>query len=111
MGHRPIIVDLLEPPWGIDLYGSLREWRLVMWVTFVVMSVTNVIYVLFATADIQSFNSPEDAERIKQEKEAKKAEKEAKKAGKGSKKGGDAEAAPPPHMATPALQTPENAEA
>ncbi|KAF6203235.1 hypothetical protein GE061_003653 [Apolygus lucorum] len=76
----PYVVGFLTPN------GSLGEWRLVMWVTFIVMSVTNVIYVLFATADIQSFNSPEDAERIKQEKEAKKAEKEAKKAEKEAKK-------------------------
>uniref|UniRef100_A0A0A9YYR3 Putative inorganic phosphate cotransporter n=1 Tax=Lygus hesperus TaxID=30085 RepID=A0A0A9YYR3_LYGHE len=75
----PYVVGALTPN------SSLSEWRIVMWVSFIFMSVTNVFYVVFATADIQAFNSPEDAERIKQEKEAKKAEKEAKKAGKKGK--------------------------
>ncbi|KAK9502634.1 hypothetical protein O3M35_011366 [Rhynocoris fuscipes] len=42
--------------------STLAEWRLVFWVSFVIMSLTNIYYLLFAKADIQPWNSAKKPE-------------------------------------------------
>lgn len=37
---------------------SLLEWRLVFWIVFVVFIVTNAIFVVFASGEIQYWNDP-----------------------------------------------------
>lgn len=39
----------------------MPEWRLTFWVVFVVLVVTNFVYVAVARADIQPWDSVEDA--------------------------------------------------
>lgn len=51
----------------VCLQHSLEQWRTVFWIAFGVFMVTNVIYVIFGSADEQAWNDPTgtklDAER------------------------------------------------
>lgn len=38
---------------------SLAEWRIVMWILFIVMSLTTLIYWIFASTERQSWDYPE----------------------------------------------------
>lgn len=38
---------------------SLYEWRVVFWIAFGVFNVTNIVYVIWASAEIQPFNDPD----------------------------------------------------
>lgn len=40
----------------------MEEWRLVFWITFGVMSLTNIFYIIFASADLQPWNTPKEKE-------------------------------------------------
>lgn len=40
------------------LQSLLTEWRLVFWLTFVIFVVTTIIYITFASGDIQTWNEP-----------------------------------------------------
>lgn len=35
---------------------SLTQWRLVFWIAFVVFNVTNVVYIIWASGEIQPWN-------------------------------------------------------
>lgn len=37
---------------------SLSEWRLVFWIAFGIFVFTNLVYVIWASGDIQPFNTP-----------------------------------------------------
>lgn len=45
----------------------LSEWRTVFWVTFWIFHVTNFFYIVWASAEVQPFNNPENLEK-KEEK-------------------------------------------
>lgn len=47
---RPYLVGVLTPN------SSLNEWRIVFWIAFGVFNVTNVIYVIWASAEVQPWN-------------------------------------------------------
>ncbi|KAG7210886.1 hypothetical protein KM043_012367 [Ampulex compressa] len=49
----PYIVGILTPN------QTLTEWRLVFWIVLVVFVVTNLIFVLFASGEVQYWNDPE----------------------------------------------------
>jgi len=36
----------------------LSEWRLVFWIAFVVFNVTNLVYIIWASGEVQPFDSP-----------------------------------------------------
>lgn len=38
---------------------SLYEWRTVFWIAFGVFNVTNIVYIIWASAEIQPFNDPD----------------------------------------------------
>lgn len=38
---------------------SLYEWRIVFWIAFGVFNVTNIVYVIWASGEIQPFNDPD----------------------------------------------------
>lgn len=48
----PVFVGMMTPN------AFLMEWRLVFWVTFVIFVVTTVVYVIWASGDIQLWNYP-----------------------------------------------------
>jgi hypothetical protein len=35
---------------------GLKQWRIVFWIAFVIFNVTNVVYIIWASAEIQPFN-------------------------------------------------------
>ncbi|XP_070496442.1 putative inorganic phosphate cotransporter isoform X2 [Chironomus tepperi] len=45
---------------------SLYEWRIVFWIAFVVFNVTNVVYIIWASGEIQPFNDPALLKRSKE---------------------------------------------
>lgn len=49
----PFLVGVLTPN------RSLYEWRIVFWIAFGVFNVTNVVYVIWASGEIQPFNDPD----------------------------------------------------
>lgn len=59
----PYLVGILTPN------ETVGEWRMVFWIVFVVFTVTNIIYILYADGEIQSWNNPDflnqEAERRK----------------------------------------------
>lgn len=48
----PYLVGVLTPN------TTLYEWRVVFWIAFGVFNVTNIIYVLWASGEVQPFNEP-----------------------------------------------------
>ncbi|CAB0014262.1 unnamed protein product [Nesidiocoris tenuis] len=48
----PYLIGYLTPN------STLNEWRVVMWITFVVMSLTNIFYIFTAKSKVQPWNSP-----------------------------------------------------
>ncbi|XP_014203400.1 putative inorganic phosphate cotransporter [Copidosoma floridanum] len=48
----PYLVGVLTPR------QTLSEWRLVFWIVFAVFFVTNTIFVMFASGDVQDWNDP-----------------------------------------------------
>jgi hypothetical protein len=46
----PILVGLLTGN------GTINEWRIVFWIAFVVFNVTNLVYVIWASGEIQPWN-------------------------------------------------------
>ncbi|XP_026671600.1 putative inorganic phosphate cotransporter isoform X2 [Ceratina calcarata] len=49
---------------------TLYQWRLVFWIVFGVFIVTNVIFILFASGEVQYWNDPEFVRRDRQERRA-----------------------------------------
>ena len=47
---RPYIVGVLTTN------RSLNEWRIVFWIVFVVFNVTNIVYIIWASGEIQPWN-------------------------------------------------------
>jgi ACS family sodium-dependent inorganic phosphate cotransporter len=56
----PYLVGVLTPN------TSLYEWRVVFWIAFGVFNVTNVVYIIWASGEIQPFNDPELLRRSKE---------------------------------------------
>ncbi|XP_073974944.1 putative inorganic phosphate cotransporter [Rhodnius prolixus] len=52
----PYLIGYLTPN------SYMEEWRLVFWITFGVMSLTNIFYIIFASADLQPWNTPKEKE-------------------------------------------------
>uniref|UniRef100_A0A336K4P4 CSON011178 protein n=1 Tax=Culicoides sonorensis TaxID=179676 RepID=A0A336K4P4_CULSO len=48
----PILVGLLTTNRTVD------EWRLVFWIAFAVFNVTNLVYLIWASGEVQPFNTP-----------------------------------------------------
>lgn len=48
----PVFVGMMTPN------AFLMEWRLVFWITFIIFVVTTVVYVIWASGDIQLWNYP-----------------------------------------------------
>jgi hypothetical protein len=46
----PYLVGVLTPN------RSLSEWRIVFWIAFVVFNVTNIVYIIWASGEVQPFN-------------------------------------------------------
>ena len=66
----PYVVGLLTP------HQTLVEWRMVFWIVFGVFIVSNVIFVIYASGDVQEWNDPEFLRKRKADKKKKKAAKE-----------------------------------
>ena len=45
---------------------SLYEWRIVFWIAFGVFNITNVVYIIWASGEIQPFNDPELLKKSKE---------------------------------------------
>lgn len=37
----------------------MSEWRIVFWIAFVIFNVTNIIYLIWASGEVQDFNNSE----------------------------------------------------
>lgn len=48
----PVFVGMMTPN------ALLMEWRIVFWITFVVFAITTVVYVIWASGDVQLWNYP-----------------------------------------------------
>ncbi|XP_014220844.1 putative inorganic phosphate cotransporter isoform X1 [Trichogramma pretiosum] len=68
----PYIVGVMTPN------STVAEWRMVFWIVFIVFLVTNLVFVLFASGEIQPWNNPDYRNNVesqkKEEEEKKKAE-------------------------------------
>ncbi|XP_058791429.1 putative inorganic phosphate cotransporter isoform X2 [Phymastichus coffea] len=58
----PYIVGVLTPNQTID------QWRVVFWIIFIVLAVTNVFYLIFASGKIAAWNDPVLMQRNREEK-------------------------------------------
>lgn len=47
---RPLLVGVLTPN------RSVTEWRVVFWIAFVIFNVTNIVYIIWASGDVQPWN-------------------------------------------------------
>lgn len=65
----PYIVGELAP------HQTLSEWRLVFWIVFGVFIITNIIFVVYASGEVQYWNDPEFVLQEKEERRRRKAEK------------------------------------
>ncbi|XP_050591921.1 putative inorganic phosphate cotransporter [Bombus affinis] len=61
----PYIVSELTPN------QTLAQWRLVFWIVFVVFVLTNLIFVLYASGEVQYWNDPEFVRREREERRMK----------------------------------------
>ncbi|XP_031628445.1 putative inorganic phosphate cotransporter [Contarinia nasturtii] len=50
----PVFVGVMTPN------SSLTEWRIVFWITFVIFGVTTIIYSIWASAEVQPWNTPKE---------------------------------------------------
>ncbi|KAF6203178.1 hypothetical protein GE061_003595 [Apolygus lucorum] len=48
----PYLIGFMTPN------STLHEWRMVMWLTFIVMSSTNIFYIFFGASEVQPWNNP-----------------------------------------------------
>lgn len=62
----PYIVGVLAPD------QTLTQWRLVFWIVFGFFIVTNLIFVLYASGEVQYWNNPEFVIRDQEEKQMRK---------------------------------------
>lgn len=58
----PYIVGLLTP------HQTLEEWRLVFWIVCGVFLGTNVVFVVYASGDVQEWNDPQYLRKLKESK-------------------------------------------
>lgn len=42
----------------------MAEWRIVFWVTFAVFVITTIVYVIWASGEVQPWNEPEDLDQF-----------------------------------------------
>lgn len=61
----PYIVSVLTPD------ETLSQWRLVFWIVFAVFVITNLIFILFASGEVQYWNDPEFVIRDREERRRK----------------------------------------
>ncbi|XP_043524974.1 putative inorganic phosphate cotransporter isoform X1 [Frieseomelitta varia] len=69
----PYIVSELTPD------QTLSQWRLVFWIVFIVFVVTNLIFILCASGEVEYWNDPEFVRRDREERRLKIANKKAEK--------------------------------
>lgn len=69
----PYIVSELTPN------QTLSQWRLVFWIVFAVFVVTNLIFILYASGEVEYWNDPEFVRRDREERRLKIADKKAEK--------------------------------
>ncbi|KAK1129788.1 hypothetical protein K0M31_019498 [Melipona bicolor] len=69
----PYIVSELTPD------QTLSQWRLVFWIVFAVFVVTNLIFILYASGEVEYWNDPEFVRRDREERRLKIANKKAEK--------------------------------
>lgn len=50
----------------------MSEWRTVFWITFGVFNITNIIYLIWASGEVQAFNDPPGSKDDNQNKEPEK---------------------------------------
>lgn len=65
----PYIVGELAPQ------QTLSQWRLVFWIVFGVFVLTNIIFIVYASGEVQYWNDPDFLIRDKEERQLRKAEK------------------------------------
>lgn len=60
----PIVVGELTPD------NTNAQWRLVFWIVFIVLIITNLVFILYASGEVQHWNNPEfvQADRAKRRK-------------------------------------------
>jgi MFS transporter, ACS family, solute carrier family 17 (sodium-dependent inorganic phosphate cotransporter), other len=56
----PYLVGVLTPN------TSLYEWRVVFWIAFGVFNITNVVYIIWASGEIQPFNDPQVLQKFRE---------------------------------------------
>lgn len=61
----PYIVGVLTPN------ENVTEWRLVFWIVFAVFILTNLVFVLYASGEVQYWNDPEFIRTEREEKRTK----------------------------------------
>ncbi|XP_033214215.1 sialin-like isoform X2 [Belonocnema kinseyi] len=61
----PLIVGALTPN------KSLTEWRTVFWIVLVVFIITNIVFVIYASGEVQDWNAPDFLMNEKEEKRRK----------------------------------------
>lgn len=64
----PYIVGVLAPQ------QTLEQWRIVFWIVLSVFILTNVIFVAFASGEVQEWNDPEFVRRDREERRQRKKE-------------------------------------
>ncbi|XP_076241697.1 sialin [Calliopsis andreniformis] len=69
----PYLVGVLAPN------ETISEWRLVFWIVLGVFIVTNVIFVLYASGEVQYWNDPEFIRRDREQRRMRKKDKEVQK--------------------------------
>ncbi|XP_032684299.1 putative inorganic phosphate cotransporter [Odontomachus brunneus] len=72
----PYIVSVLTPN------ETLSQWQLVFWIVFGVFVVTNLIFILFASGEVQYWNDPDFIIRDREERQHKAKDKASKKSNK-----------------------------
>lgn len=65
----PYIVGVIAPQ------QTLKQWRIVFWIVLIVFIVTNAIFILFASGEVQYWNDPDFVIRNQEERRQKKKEK------------------------------------
>ncbi|XP_011506276.1 PREDICTED: sialin-like [Ceratosolen solmsi marchali] len=58
----PYVVGVLTPE------QTLSQWRLVFWIIFIILMISNVFYLIFASGDIATWNDPVLMKKNKEEK-------------------------------------------
>lgn len=50
LSFRPYLVGVLTPD------STVGQWRIVFWIAFVIFNVTNIVYIIWASGEVQPWN-------------------------------------------------------